>query len=144
MPADKRNSMPDRPRDVDMTDRQRAKDERLPIGYSFKNVPFVKRDIAQPRYQTSTRLIANDLDGMRSTFFDIASCISCFCGSRLSHQNVNAKRRQSALSSKLYGTSVTREVFRTCVFHLDVNEASLLEVSHSIRGRDEIGSASIF
>ena len=88
--------------------------------------------------------VANHLDRMCSTLLDIAGRVSCFGRRRLSHQNVSAKRGESTLSSKLHGASVSREVFRACVFDLNINKASLLEVRHSVRGGDEIGSASIF
>lgn len=100
--------------------------------------------IVQISSVNATRLVANYLHRMRSTFFDIAGCVSCFGRRRWSHQNMSAKRWESTLGSKLDGASVSCKVLRACVLHPDINEASLFEVSDRIRWGDEIGSASIF
>jgi len=95
------------------------------------------------KYQRLTWLVANYLDRMCSTFFDIAGSVSCFDGRRLSHENMSAKRWESTLSSKFHCALVSRTVFRACVFDLDIIETSPLEVGHSFRWGDEMGSASI-
>ena len=90
------------------------------------------------------RLVANYLNRMCSTFFNIAGCVFCLGRCRLSHQNLNAKRGQSALRSKFHGPSVSCEVFRACVFHLYINETGSIEIGHRIRWGNKVRSASIF
>jgi hypothetical protein len=44
---------------------------------------------------------ANDLNGLRSSILNIASCVACLGRCRLPHQSVYSKRRKSSLNGKL-------------------------------------------